>query len=87
MCIHKYSLTYNSDILRQRTRDVEVKKYCISLLDKYGSFSYTRKTLESLDAEARAEIQRLGGNPLMESVLDGLLSWKADLKTKIVTAE
>lgn len=74
-------------ILRQRTRDVEVKKYCISLLDKYGSFSYTRKTLESLDAEARAEIQRLGGNPLMESVLDGLLSWKADLKTKNVTAE
>ncbi|XP_026479973.1 geranylgeranyl pyrophosphate synthase-like [Ctenocephalides felis] len=64
------------DILRQRTRDIEVKRYCISLLEKLGSFEYTRQTLDLLDKQARAEVKRLGGNPLMEAVLDDLLNWK-----------
>ncbi|XP_030373421.1 geranylgeranyl pyrophosphate synthase isoform X2 [Scaptodrosophila lebanonensis] len=63
-------------ILRQRTHDIEVKKYCISLLEKLGSFQYTRKVLETLDAEARAEVARLGGNPYMDRLLNKLLSWK-----------
>ncbi|XP_069695704.1 terpene synthase isoform X2 [Periplaneta americana] len=63
-------------ILRQRTHDVEVKKYCITLLEKFGSFNYTRHTLEELDAEARTEVSKLGGNPLLEAVLDDLLNWK-----------
>jgi geranylgeranyl diphosphate synthase type 3 len=46
------------------------------LLEKFGSFSYTRKTLEELDAEVRAEVANLGGNPLLENVLDELLNWK-----------
>lgn len=69
-------LTKNLDILRQRTRNIEVKKYCISLLEKYGSFDYTTKTLKELDRQAREEIARLGGNPLLEQVLDGLLNWQ-----------
>lgn len=64
------------DILRQRTRDVEVKRYCVGLLEKFGSFAYTRKVLEQLDNEAREEIAVLGGNPLLESLLDDLLKWK-----------
>lgn len=64
------------DILRQRTRDVEVKKYCVSLLEKLGSFKYTRETLESLDKEARNEVELLGPNPIMNQLLDELLSWK-----------
>jgi hypothetical protein len=55
---------------------VEVKKYCITLLEKFGSFSHTRHTLEELEAEARAEISKLGGNPLLEDILDELLNWK-----------
>jgi geranylgeranyl diphosphate synthase type 3 len=55
---------------------VEVKKYCITLLEKFGSFSHTRHTLEELDAEARAEVVKLGGNPLLVDVLDELLNWK-----------
>ena len=31
------------NILRQRTQDVEVKKYCISILDSMGSFAYTKQ--------------------------------------------
>ncbi|XP_004524463.1 geranylgeranyl pyrophosphate synthase isoform X2 [Ceratitis capitata] len=64
-------------ILRQRTHDIEVKKYCIGLLEKLGSFQYTREVLESLDKEARAEVERLGGNPYMDLLLNKLLSWKA----------
>ncbi|XP_067009248.2 terpene synthase-like [Anabrus simplex] len=67
-------------ILRQRTRDVEVKRYCITLLDKFGSFEYTRQTLEQLDKDARAEVEQLGGNPFMEAVMDELLNWKTDGK-------
>ncbi|XP_017843993.1 geranylgeranyl pyrophosphate synthase isoform X2 [Drosophila busckii] len=64
-------------ILRQRTHDIEVKKYCISLLEKLGSFQYTRKVLETLDMEARAEVARLGGNPYMDRLLNKLLSWQS----------
>ncbi|CAK1545968.1 unnamed protein product [Leptosia nina] len=67
-------------ILRQRTRDVEVKRYCIKLLEKCGSFQHTRDTLRSLDLEARAEVARLGGNPHLEELLDDLLNWQRNEK-------
>jgi hypothetical protein len=38
---------------------VELKKYCVTLLEKFGSLSYTTHTLEELDAEARADIANL----------------------------
>ncbi|XP_055913833.1 terpene synthase isoform X1 [Eupeodes corollae] len=63
-------------ILRQRTRDVEVKKYCITLLEKLGSFKYTTDILETLDKQAREETAKFGPNPIMETLLDELLSWK-----------
>lgn len=65
------------NILRQRTNDVEVKRYCVNLLEKFGSFAYTRRVLEGLDKQARDEIERLGGNPLLIKVLDELLNWKS----------
>ncbi|RZC42003.1 geranylgeranyl pyrophosphate synthase [Asbolus verrucosus] len=57
-------------ILRQRTKDNEVKKYCVSLLEKFGSFDYTKKTLEVLKNEAKEEVQKLGENPVMSEVLE-----------------
>jgi geranylgeranyl diphosphate synthase type 3 len=68
--------------MKQRTQDVELKKYCCSLLEKFGSFSYTRRTLEELDAEARDEIAKHGGNPVLEKVLNDLLTWKNDRDDK-----
>ncbi|XP_004931181.1 terpene synthase [Bombyx mori] len=65
-------------ILRQRTRDVEVKRYCITLLEKLGSFRYTRGILNDLDARAREEVSRLGGNPQLEALLDDLLTWRQE---------
>ena len=55
---------------------MELKKYCVTLLEKFGSLSYTRHTLEELDAEIRAEVAKLGCNPLLEAILDVLLNWK-----------
>ena len=62
-------------ILRQRTNDIEVKKYCVSLLQKCGSFDYTRSVLEELDSKIRTEVEKLGGNELLIKVLDGLKNW------------
>ncbi|XP_022919597.1 terpene synthase isoform X2 [Onthophagus taurus] len=59
-------------ILRQRTKDVEVKSYCVSLLEKYGSFAYTKSKLEELHEEAAKEVGKLGGNPFMDEVLKGV---------------
>ncbi|XP_029666168.1 geranylgeranyl pyrophosphate synthase-like, partial [Formica exsecta] len=64
-----HALTTNPDdkqiiyILKQRTKQIEVKRHCVKLLEKFGSFEYTKKVLEDLDVKARAEIERLGGNP------------------------
>ncbi|XP_020295959.1 geranylgeranyl pyrophosphate synthase isoform X2 [Pseudomyrmex gracilis] len=63
------------NILRQRTKDIEVKRYCVKLLEKFGSFKYTEEVLLDLDAKARAEIERLGGNPLLVKILDELKNW------------
>jgi geranylgeranyl diphosphate synthase type 3 len=38
--------------------------------------SYTRQNLEELDSEARAEVAKLGGNPMLEDILDEMLDWK-----------
>ncbi|XP_072747318.1 terpene synthase isoform X1 [Anoplolepis gracilipes] len=65
----------DKDILRQRTKDIEVKRHCIKLLEKFGSFKYTRGVLEELDMKARAEIDRLGGNPFLIKILDELKNW------------
>jgi geranylgeranyl diphosphate synthase type 3 len=61
---------------------VELKKYCVTLLEQFGSFSYTRQTLEELNAETRVEVAKLGGNPVLEDNLDDLLNLKRDTGDK-----
>jgi geranylgeranyl diphosphate synthase type 3 len=68
--------------MQQQTRDVELKKYCMTLMEKFGSFSYTRRILKELDAQARAEVAKLGGNPELEKVLNEMLDWKKDRDDK-----
>nr|XP_026492749.1 geranylgeranyl pyrophosphate synthase-like [Vanessa tameamea] len=65
------------NILRQRTRDVNLKKYFVSLLENAGSLKYTEDVLTELDRKLRAEVARFGGNPMMDAVIDELLSWKS----------
>lgn len=64
-----------TDILKQKTQDINVKKHCVSLLENLGSFEYTRETLKALDKEAREEIELLGSNHLLTQLLDDLLDW------------
>ncbi|CAF4861214.1 unnamed protein product [Pieris macdunnoughi] len=59
-----------SSILKQRTTNLDLKRYCVSLLEGLGSLEYTRKIIRDLEAHLRSEIRRLGGNPLMDAVLD-----------------
>eukprot|EP00095_Tigriopus_kingsejongensis_P007011 maker-scaffold232_size243569-snap-gene-0.15 protein:Tk07011 transcript:maker-scaffold232_size243569-snap-gene-0.15-mRNA-1 annotation:"geranylgeranyl pyrophosphate synthase isoform x1" len=62
-------------ILGLRTTEVEVKKYCIGLLEKSGSFDYTQTYLTNLDVKVRSEIRELGGNHVLEQLLDELKDW------------
>lgn len=74
------------NILRQRTKNVDVKRYCVTLLEKFGSFEYTRTVLSELNQKARAEVERLGGNPFLICVLDELLTWDRVENMEIVPA-
>ena len=62
-------------ILRQRTQDVGVKKFCIGLLEQAGSFEYTKTVMRELDSEICREIERLGGNSVISKVMTELRDW------------
>ena len=62
-------------ILRQRTQDVEVKKFCIGLLEQAGSFEHTKNVMRDLDHEICQEIDRLGGNSVISKVMTELRDW------------
>ena len=53
--------------MRQKTTDEELKRYCLSLMDEIGTFEYIRKKFAELEAEIQDEINKLGGNPLLEA--------------------
>jgi geranylgeranyl diphosphate synthase type 3 len=66
------------NILRKRTKDVELKKFALTLLQNTDTFNYCLQFLETLEKEIRAEISRLGGNPLLEKIIDRLSVKKED---------
>ncbi|WFD44313.1 hypothetical protein MPSI1_002980 [Malassezia psittaci] len=64
-------------ILRQRTTNVEKKRYALSMMRQSGSFEYTREVLRRLHTQAKAEVVRIGtvlgtGNALLLQILDDL---------------
>jgi geranylgeranyl diphosphate synthase type 3 len=65
-------------IIKQRTKDIEIKKYAIQLMKQSGSLDYTNKTLETLEQELRKEIDSLGTNPMLTRLLDELSVKKLD---------
>ncbi|XP_069462958.1 geranylgeranyl pyrophosphate synthase [Ambystoma mexicanum] len=64
--------TQVQNILRQRTENIDIKKYCVQYLEKVGSFEYTRLTLKELEAAAYREIEMLGGNPELVGLVEHL---------------
>ena len=65
-----------NNILRQRTQEIDVKKYAIKLLEDAGSFRYTRDQMRLLDNKIRAEIGKLNGNDVLLRVMDDLRNWE-----------
>lgn len=60
------------NIVRQRTDDVNVKRYCVVRLEQLGSFAYTRQVLVQLEQQIADEIRKLGGNPYIEALMEEL---------------
>ena len=60
-------------ILKQRTQDVELKRYCVKLLHDFGSIEYTRQTCDDLAKQIYDEIDALGGNSYLEDIVHGLM--------------
>lgn len=60
------------NILKQRSQSVELKQFALQLLDKTDTFNYCRQFLEVLETEARQEISALGGNRMLEKIMDAL---------------
>ncbi|XP_018364367.1 PREDICTED: geranylgeranyl pyrophosphate synthase-like, partial [Trachymyrmex cornetzi] len=58
------------NLLRQRSKNIEVKRYCVKVLESYGSFKYAKDVLDELEKKMRTEIDRLGGNPIFVKLLD-----------------
>ncbi|OQV25172.1 Geranylgeranyl pyrophosphate synthase [Hypsibius exemplaris] len=66
----EYPASSISNVVRQRTEDVNVKKYCVDCLTKLGSLEYTKTYLKELDNRARGLIADLGGNDVLLKFLD-----------------
>ena len=71
-------INFVADILRKRSKIIELKVYVNQLLEKLGSWKYTLDRLNQLDQEARNEMQKLGGNPELDKILDTLkvIEWR-----------
>ncbi|KAI9472294.1 MAG: geranylgeranyl pyrophosphate synthase [Benjaminiella poitrasii] len=65
------------NILKQRSNSIELKQHALQILEKTNTFSYCRQFLQVLEDEARNEIQMLGGNRMLEKIMD-VLSVKED---------
>lgn len=60
------------NIIAQKPKTVEVKKYALEIIKRTGSFDYVKAFMKEKEKEARQEIEKLGGNVILEKVLDAL---------------
>ncbi|KAI8146461.1 geranylgeranyl pyrophosphate synthase [Fennellomyces sp. T-0311] len=60
------------NIVSQKPTAVEVKRYALEIIQRTGTFEYVKEFLKKKEMEARKEIKSLGGNVLLEKVMDSL---------------
>eukprot|EP00956_Cyclotella_meneghiniana_P016288 scaffold25630_cov78-Cyclotella_meneghiniana.AAC.14 len=60
------------NILKQRTEDVDVKRYAQRLMFESGSLDYTREKCTQLKMEVIGQIEELGGNESLLKVIEML---------------
>ncbi|RWS27839.1 geranylgeranyl pyrophosphate synthase-like protein, partial [Leptotrombidium deliense] len=58
------------NIVRQRTSELEIKKFAVQLMEKHGCFEYTLNYLRKLHEDSRVEIESLGSNPYMIQIIE-----------------
>ncbi|KAL7753309.1 geranylgeranyl pyrophosphate synthetase [Sorochytrium milnesiophthora] len=58
------------NILKQRTTDVNLKKYALQLLDRTNSLEYTQSYLKHLEADVRTQVAAMRGNPALIKILE-----------------
>jgi geranylgeranyl diphosphate synthase type 3 len=58
--------------LKQRSRDVDLKKLALGILVKTDSFRYCCNYLRKLERSIRKEITSLGGNKQLETIIDAI---------------
>jgi geranylgeranyl diphosphate synthase type 3 len=67
------SYVLHVDILQKRPTTPTLKHRALSYLkNTTKSFEYTLEVLRNLEKQTRDEIQRLGGNPGLEDIMDTL---------------
>ena len=71
-CRQDHSDTRLLSILKQKTDDVDVKRYAQKLMKDAGSLAYTRDKCSSLKQEIIAQIEAFGGNPPLLNVIQML---------------
>lgn len=57
-------------ILRQRTEDNVLKKYCVDLLEERGTFTYTETVLIEMEEKILQLIDSSGGNPHLVAMIN-----------------
>ncbi len=60
------------NILKQKTKDVALKRHAIEYMHSVGSFVHTLARLRQLSADIHAQIDVLGGNALLTKVVEAL---------------
>ncbi|CAI2180418.1 2484_t:CDS:2 [Funneliformis geosporum] len=73
--IHSIHTSDNSNrqlinILKQRTTSIDLKHFAVQIIQDTGSFEYTKDYLSKTEEKARSELKRLGGNPILEKIMD-----------------
>ncbi|PVU98449.1 hypothetical protein BB559_001592 [Furculomyces boomerangus] len=60
------------NIMRQKTRNENVKLYAADLILKSGSFDYTLEYLKKIETDIYNEIEALGGNKRLSAIMAAL---------------
>eukprot|EP01095_Lingulamoeba_sp_RSL-Kostka_P014407 TRINITY_DN6281_c0_g2_i1.p1 TRINITY_DN6281_c0_g2~~TRINITY_DN6281_c0_g2_i1.p1 ORF type:complete len:394 (-),score=137.38 TRINITY_DN6281_c0_g2_i1:41-1222(-) len=60
------------NILKQRTEDIDIKKYVIDYMKKTGSFEYTEGVMKEYVKKIFAKLEDLGGNKDLEQIISDL---------------
>jgi geranylgeranyl diphosphate synthase type 3 len=61
-----------ASILKQRTTDIDVKRYAQGIMREAGSFEYTRNKCVALKEQIIADIGSFGGNGMLTKVIETL---------------